>query len=190
MSSTCFWFSLWASSMALYMVSLATSFAPASIMTTFLPVRDDRDVEIARPCAARQLGLMHEFAVHKADLDARRQGRSRGCRRWRAAAEVPIRAAISGEQSWSTAHDRRHDGDVVAEVVGEERADGAVDDAAGQDALFAGTALAAVERAGDAADGVELLLKVNARGERSRCRRAGGRKRWRRQARGCRRSRP
>jgi len=62
------------------------------------------------------------------------------------------------------AHDRRHDGDVVAEVRGEERADGAVDDAAGQDALFARTALAAVERTRDAADGVELLLKVN--GER------------------------
>ena len=62
------------------------------------------------------------------------------------------------------AHDRRHDGDVVAEVRGEERADGAVDDAAGQDALFAGTAFTAVERTGDTADGVELFLKVN--GER------------------------
>ena len=62
-------------------------------------------------------------------------------------------------------HDRAHDGHVVAEVVGEERADGAVDDAGGQDALLAGTALAAVEAAGDAADGIQLLLKVDAQGE-------------------------
>ena len=40
-----------------------------------------------------------------------------------------------------------------------------VDDAAGQDALFPGTALAAVEAAGDAAHGVQLLLKVHAQGE-------------------------
>ena len=62
-------------------------------------------------------------------------------------------------------HDGRHDGHVVAEIVGEERTDGAVDDAAGQDALLAGAALAAVEAAGDAADGVHLLLKVDGEGE-------------------------
>ena len=62
-------------------------------------------------------------------------------------------------------HNGRHDGHVVAEIIGEERADGAVDDAAGQDALLAGAALAAVEAAGDAADGVHLLLKVDGEGE-------------------------
>ena len=73
------------------------------------------------------------------------------------------------------AHDRRHDRDVVAEVGGEKRADGAVDDAAGRDALFAGTALAAVERTGNAADGVELLLKVKGEGkEVDAVARAGG----------------
>ena len=62
-------------------------------------------------------------------------------------------------------HDGTHHGHIVAEVVGEQGADGAVDDAAGQDALLPGTALAAVEAAGDAAHGVHLLLKVHAQGE-------------------------
>ncbi len=63
------------------------------------------------------------------------------------------------------AHDRGHDGNVVAEVGGEQGTDGTVDDTAGQDALLARTALTAVERAGDAAHGVQLLLKVHAQGE-------------------------
>ena len=58
-----------------------------------------------------------------------------------------------------------HDGHVIAEVVGEQGADGPVDDAAGEDALLAGAALPAVEAAGDAAHGVQLLLKVHAQGE-------------------------
>ena len=62
-------------------------------------------------------------------------------------------------------HDGAHHGHIVAEVVGEQGANGAVDDAAGQDALLPGTALAAVEAAGDAAHGVHLLLKVHAQGE-------------------------
>ena len=62
-------------------------------------------------------------------------------------------------------HDGGHDGHVIAEVIGEQGADGAVDDAAGEDALLAGTAFPAVEAAGDAAHGVHLLLKVHAQGE-------------------------
>ena len=62
-------------------------------------------------------------------------------------------------------HDRAHHGHVVAEVVGEQGTDGAIDDAGGQDALFTGTALAAVEAAGNAAHRVHLLLKVHAQGE-------------------------
>ena len=60
------------------------------------------------------------------------------------------------------AHDRGHDGNVIAEVVGEQGADGPVNDPAGEDALFPGAALPAVEAAGDAAHGVELFLKVHA----------------------------
>ena len=135
--------------------------------------RDDRDVEIA-DLALLGVGVEHEFTVHKADLE-------------RADRAVPgdigdgergggaDQSRDLGRAVVVDAHDRRHDGDVVAEVGGEERADGAVDDAAGQDALFAGTALAAVERTGDAADGVELLLKVNGEGkEVDAVARAGG----------------
>ena len=133
-----------------------------------LASRDDRDVEIA-DLALLGVGVEHELAVHKADLE-------------RADRAVPgdigdgergggaDQSRDLGRAVVVDAHDRRH-----AEVGGEERADGAVDDAAGQDALFAGTALAAVERTGDAADGVELLLKVNGEGkEVDAVARAGG----------------
>ena len=66
--------------------------------------------------------------------------------------------AVNGE-------DLALDGDVVAQVVGEEGAHRAVDQAAGQDGVQAGTALAAHEAAGDAAHGVELLVEVDAEGE-------------------------
>ena len=63
------------------------------------------------------------------------------------------------------AHDGAGDAHVVAEVAGEEGPDGPVDEAAGQHGGQAGTALPAHEGAGDAAHGVELLLKVHAQGE-------------------------
>ena len=63
------------------------------------------------------------------------------------------------------AHDGACHHHVVAEVIGEEGADGAVDDAAGQYRRQRGLALAAHKRAGDAAHGVELLLKIHAQGE-------------------------
>ena len=63
------------------------------------------------------------------------------------------------------AHDGTHDGHVVAEIGGEQGTDGPVDDTAGEDALLAGAALTAVEAAGDAAHGVQLLLEVHAQGE-------------------------
>ena len=63
------------------------------------------------------------------------------------------------------AHDGSHDGHVIAEVAGEQGADGPVDDPAGEDALLTGTALPAHEGAGDAAYGIHLLLKVHAERE-------------------------
>ena len=124
---------------------------------------NDGDVKVG-DLALLARGVEDKLAVHKADLE-------------RADRAIPgdigdgergggaDQSRDLGRAVVIDAHDRRHDGDVVAEVGGEERADGAVDDAAGQDALFAGTALAAVERTGDAADGVKLLLKVNGEGE-------------------------
>ena len=57
------------------------------------------------------------------------------------------------------------DDDVIAQVGGEEGAHGAVDKAGGQNCGQAGLALAAHEAAGDAADGVKLLVEVNGEGE-------------------------
>ena len=62
------------------------------------------------------------------------------------------------------AEDFALDGDVVAQVAGEQRAHRAVDQAAGQHCGQAGAAFAAHEAAGDAAHGVELLVEVH--GER------------------------
>lgn len=63
------------------------------------------------------------------------------------------------------AHDGGGDHHVVAEVIGEQGADRPVDDAAGQHGGQRGLALPAHEGAGDAAHGVQLLLKVHAQGE-------------------------
>ena len=63
------------------------------------------------------------------------------------------------------AHDGALDAHVVAEVVGEQGAHGPVDQAAGQHGGQRGTALPAHEGAGDAAHGVQLLLKVHGEGE-------------------------
>ena len=62
------------------------------------------------------------------------------------------------------AEDGADDVDLVAEPVGEARAQRAVDEAAGQDGLVARLALTTEERAGDAPGGVHALFDVD--GER------------------------
>ena len=63
------------------------------------------------------------------------------------------------------AHDRDDDLGLVAEAVGERRAQRPVDQAAGQDGGVGGTALPAEEAAGDAPGGVHALLDVDREGE-------------------------
>ena len=63
------------------------------------------------------------------------------------------------------AHDGALDAHVVAEVVGEQGAHGPVDQAAGQHGGQRGAALTAHEAAGDAAHGIQLLLKLHRQGE-------------------------
>ena len=53
------------------------------------------------------------------------------------------------------------DGNVVAQVLGEQRTHGAVNLAGSQDCLLRGTALAAHEGTGDAANCVQTLLEIN-----------------------------
>ncbi len=63
------------------------------------------------------------------------------------------------------AHNGAGDDNVVSEVGGEEGAHRPVDHTGGEDTALGGLALAPVEAAGNAADGVELLLKLNGEGE-------------------------
>jgi len=78
------------------------------------------------------------------------------------------RADHGGDLRAAVTVDGQHlagDDDVVAQVAREERAHRAVDQAAGQHGGQAGLALAAHEAAGDAADGVELLIEVHGQRE-------------------------
>ena len=59
----------------------------------------------------------------------------------------------------------RHDADVVAHSLGEERAQRAVDQAGGQNGLLGGTAFALDEAAGDLTHGVLLFLEIHAQRE-------------------------
>ncbi len=62
-----------------------------------------------------------------------------------------------------------HQGDhlgFIAEAFGEERADGAVDNAAGQDFALAGPAFALDEAAGNASAGVGVFAVINGKGEK------------------------
>ena len=64
------------------------------------------------------------------------------------------------------AHDRHDHRHIVAHCFGEQRANGAVDDAAGQNGLFTGAAFAPHKAAGDTANRVQLLFKIDAEREK------------------------
>ncbi len=101
MRAICFWFSSWACLMASNITSLGTSLAPASIMTTFLPVETT--------VTSRSLTLRCSLSGLKMSLPSTRPtfraatGPFQGMSEMARAAEVPISAATSAEQSWSCA---------------------------------------------------------------------------------------
>ena len=109
-------------------------------------------------------GVDDDLAVHQAHLDAADGavpgdlGHSRHQRRADHAGDL---GAAVGVQ----AHDGHGDAHIVAHLLGEQGAHGAVHHAAGQDGPLAGTALAAHKAAGDAAGGVQLFLILHAQGE-------------------------
>ena len=122
-------------------------------------VADDHDVH----GAAGTLGIggvddelaVHAAYAHGADGGAKgnvreRQGTGSGVD----ADHVGIVLLVGGE-------DQRDDLRLIAEAVGEERADGAVDLAAGEDFLLAGTAFTLDEATGDASAGVGVLAVVD-----------------------------
>jgi len=124
---------------------------------------DDGHVQVA-DLTLLGVGVEHQLAVHQTHLQRGHGavpgnvGDGQRCGGADEGGDLRRAVVIHG-------HDGAHDGHVVAEVVGEQGADGAVDDAGGQDALLAGATLAAVEAAGDATHGVHLLLEVHGQGE-------------------------
>ena len=72
--------------------------------------------------------------------------------------------------SWSAPRIGQHDLGLVAEPVGERRAQRAVGETAGEDGVLGGTALTTEERAGDLAGGVGPLLDVDRQREEVRAR--------------------
>ena len=109
-------------------------------------------------------GVQDDLAVHQAHLHTAdgavpgdlRHGGDEGC----ADHAGDLRAAIGVQ-----AHDGHGDADIVAHLLGEQRAHGAVHHAAGEDGALTGAALAAHEAAGDAACGVELFLILHVQRE-------------------------
>ena len=81
------------------------------------------------------------------------------------AAEVPIMASTSGSFSLSAEIDEVDDLDLVAEALGKQRAERAVDEAAGQRLLLVGPALPLEEASGDASARVGPLAIFDGEGE-------------------------
>ena len=101
-----------------------------------------------RPTETPEIGPCHGMSEIESANSTRRP-----CRRSRAS---------SRGRRHITVHDDRN---VVAHVLREQRADRAVDHAAGEDRLVGRAALTLEEGAGDFAHGVELLLKIDGEGE-------------------------
>ena len=110
------------------------------------------------------VGIEDQFPVHKTHLQ-RAHGTSPGDIGNGQRRGSPDQSGDFGRAVVVHAHDGSHNGNVVAEIVREQGPDGAVNDTAGQDALFAGAPFTTVEAAGDTSHGIELFLKVHAEGE-------------------------
>ncbi len=129
----------------------------------FLGGGNHRHVQIA-DLALLAVGVEHQLAVHQTDLQRayRAVPGNIGDRQRGGGADQggDLRRAVVVHT-----HDGAHHRHVVAEIIGKQGANGAVDDTGGQDPLLTGTAFPAVEAAGNTPHGVELLLKIHAQGE-------------------------
>ena len=151
--------------MASTTVSSLTSFGAALDHHDAVFCADDRDVQRAlKPLGVG--GIDDELAVHLADAHRadRAAERNVGKRQRRAggvdADDVGIVFFVRGE-------DQGDDLGLVAEIFGEQGADGAVDLAAGENLTLAGPAFALDEAAGDAAAGVGVLAVIHGKGKKS-----------------------
>ena len=109
-------------------------------------------------------GVIHQPAVHIAHLQAADGARPGDAGHGQTGGHADHGGHLGGAVAVH-AHHGAGAHNVVAEVVGEQGADGAVDDPPGQHGGQGGLALAAHKAAGDAAHGVQLLFKVHGQGE-------------------------
>ena len=109
-------------------------------------------------------GVQHDLAVHQTDKHTGNRAVPGNIRHGDGQGRT-VHAGNFGRAVGVLAHDGHGHADIVAHILGEQRADGAVHNAGGQDGVLAGAALTAHEAARDAACGVEFLLKLDAQGE-------------------------
>ena len=114
--------------------------------------------------ALRLVGVEDDLAVHQTHADAAHRAVPGNVRDGEGSGGADgggdLRLAVIVHAQHGADHS-----DVVAKVRGEQGPDGTVNAAGGQHGVQAGTALTAHERAGDAAHGIQLLLKVHAQRE-------------------------
>ena len=127
-------------------------------------VTDDHDVDGGG--SALGIGRIDDkLAIHAAHTNGANRGaegnvgESQGAGGGVDAHHVGVIFLVGGE-------DQCDDLGLVAESIGEQRADGAVDLAAGEDFLFAGTALALDEASGNASTGIGVLAVIHGEGEK------------------------
>ena len=109
-------------------------------------------------------GVNDELAVHKTHENAADRSVPRNIR-YRQGDGCADHCRDLGGAILIDRHNGKCERHVIAQVLGEERANGAVDDTCGQDSLFAGLTLAFEISAGDLTCGVHSLLIVNRQGE-------------------------
>ena len=109
-------------------------------------------------------GVQHDLAVHIADCHAADGAIPGDIRHGNGERRAVHTGNLRGAVRVKAHHSHGH-ADIVAHILGEQRADGAVNHAGGQDGVFTGAAFAAHKGAGNAAGGVQLFFKFHAQGE-------------------------
>ena len=94
-------------------------------------------------------GVQHDLAVHQTDKHTGNRAVPWNIRHGDGQGRT-VHAGNFGRAVGVLAHDGHGHADIVAHILGEQRADGAVHNAGGQDGVLAGAALTAHEAAGDA----------------------------------------
>ena len=109
-------------------------------------------------------GVQHNLAVHQTDKHTGNRAVPGNIRHGDGQGRT-VHAGNFGRAVGVLAHDGHGHADIVAHILGEQRADGAVNHAGGQDGVFTGAAFAAHKGAGNAAGGVQLFFKFHAQWE-------------------------